>query len=64
MRLNIARLVADLGGAASAATAAGVSRTTPYRWIERHFISSRVLERIKRSRPDLVIDDYFEVKPT
>ena len=60
MRLNIAQLVADLGGAAQTARLIGTQRTAPYRWIAASYVSSRVLEQIKAAVPHIDIDDYFE----
>lgn len=59
-KLNIQRLIDDLGGAASAAKLAGVVRTAPYGWVARQYVSSVVLERIKSNKPDLELDSYFE----
>ena len=59
-RLNIAALIADLGGATRVAEQAGVVRTAPYGWIRRHYVSSEVLERLKAANPDLDLDCYFE----
>jgi hypothetical protein len=58
-RLEVDRLVDDLGGPARVAAAIGVSRTTPYRWIKRNFMSSRTMEQLKDAFPSLVIEDYF-----
>lgn len=60
MRLNIAQLVADLGGASATARMINVQRTAPYRWIAASYVSSRVLEQIKAAAPHIDIDDYFE----
>jgi hypothetical protein len=59
-RLNVKRLVDDLGGAAGTALMVGVQRTAPYRWIKDQYLSSYAMERIKAARPDIVLDDYFE----
>lgn len=58
--LNVARLIADLGGAARVAEIAGVARTAPYGWIRRRYVSSQVFERIKEAAPNLNLDAYFE----
>lgn len=60
LKFDVARLVADLGGAASIAEIAGVARTTPYRWIESGYLNSRVLERVKERLPALDLNAYFE----
>ena len=60
-RLNISRLVQDVGGATKAATTAGVVRTAPYGWIKRNYIGSPVLEKLLSANPDIKIDDYFEL---
>lgn len=59
-KLNIARLVEDLGGASTVAHMAEVVRTAPYGWINRNFMSSIVLEKILTSKPELDLDTYFE----
>ncbi len=59
-KLNIQRLIDDLGGASAVAQIAGVVRTAPYGWINRAYVSSVVLERIKSQKPELDLDLYFE----
>lgn len=59
-RLNIERLVGDLGGAAEVAKAINTSRTVPYGWIQRRFLGSRAMEALKTAFPQLNIDHYFE----
>lgn len=59
-RLNVQRLIDDMGGAASVAMVAGVHRTAPYRWAKDGYLSSYVMERIKAARPDIMLDTYFE----
>ncbi|MAS48215.1 MAG: hypothetical protein CL557_12510 [Alphaproteobacteria bacterium] len=59
-KLNIARLVEDLGGASTVANMAEVVRTAPYGWINRNFMSSIVLEKILTRKPELDLDTYFE----
>ncbi|MFO0448266.1 MAG: hypothetical protein ACK52I_06315, partial [Pseudomonadota bacterium] len=59
-RLNVGRLVMDLGGPAVVARSIGVPRTVPYRWLQRNYLSSRVIERLKTAHPELNIDHYFE----
>lgn len=60
VRLNVRRLIDDIGGAATAAQLAGVTRTAPYRWVKDGYLSSYVMEKFKAAHPELVIDDYFE----
>tara|TARA_R100001509_G_scaffold44585_1_gene24216 strand:- start:2065 stop:2292 length:228 start_codon:yes stop_codon:yes gene_type:complete len=60
MRLNIEKLITDLGGASSVAKITGVVRTAPYGWMKRRYISSQVLEKIKEHAPDIDFNDYFE----
>jgi len=57
---NVARLVADMGGASAVASMLGTPRTAPYRWIRHRYVSSRMLEALKWHNPQLKIDDYFE----
>ena len=59
-KLNIQRLIDDLGGASAVAQIAGVVRTAPYGWINRAYVSSVCLERIKSQKPELDLDLYFE----
>tara|TARA_B100000131_G_scaffold120007_1_gene117003 strand:+ start:4726 stop:5019 length:294 start_codon:yes stop_codon:yes gene_type:complete len=59
-RLNISRLIEDLGGVSSVAKLAGVVRTAPYGWVNRHYLSSPVLEKIKSAHPELDLNSYFE----
>lgn len=58
--MNIARLVADLGGATAVAEMVQKARTTPYSWIRSGYISSENLALLKSARPDLDLDKYFE----
>lgn len=60
LRMNVARLVSDMGGAAVVARYIGKSRTTPYSWIRSGYISSENLALLKSARPDIDIDEYFE----
>lgn len=60
VRMNVGRLVEDLGGAAKVAAAVNKSRTTPYSWIKANYISSQNLALIKGAHPDLDLDLYFE----
>ena len=59
-KLNISRLIQDLGGASAAAKITGTVRTAPYGWIARQYVSSAVLEKIKSHDPDLDLDAYFD----
>lgn len=59
-KLNIQRLIDDLGGASSVAKLVGVVRTAPYGWVARQYVSSVVLEKIKSENPELDLDLYFE----
>lgn len=59
-KLNIQRLIDDLGGASSVAKLVGVVRTAPYGWVSRRYVSSVVLEKIKSENPNLNLDRYFE----
>lgn len=56
------KLIADLGGARAVAQALGLSRTTPYRWLDRSGLSARTLARLKAAFPDLSVDQYFTTK--
>jgi len=59
-KLNIQRLIDDLGGASAVAQITGVVRTAPYGWINRAYLSSVVLEKIKSEKPEIDLDKYFE----
>jgi|TARA_Y100000296_G_C5177440_1_gene260949 hypothetical protein len=63
MKLNISRLINDLGGATAVAKQLGKHRTAPYGWVSRKKISSDILEQIKKFYPEVKIDEYFE-QPT
>ena len=58
-KLNIKRLIRELGGPAEISAKSGICRTTPYRWIRSGVISSRYLEKLKTAY-DFLLDDYFE----
>lgn len=62
-RLNVERLIRDLGGITRVAVIAGTHRSTPHRWLRVRSIKSAELEKIKAALPDLSIDDYFEPQP-
>jgi hypothetical protein len=59
-KLNVRRLIEDVGGAKAASDATGAPRTAPYRWIKTGRFSVGVLERLKAAAPHLDLDDYFE----
>ena len=59
-RLNVSRLVRDLGGAAKVASIVGTVRTAPYRWIKKNYIGSPALAKIKAAIPQLDLNYYFE----
>jgi len=60
VRFDVSQFVDDLGGAAMAAEACQVSRTTPYRWLKTGRISSEVLARAVRSNPLIDMNKYFK----
>lgn len=60
VRMNIERMVNDLGGVAELTNKIGVVRTAPYRWIKSGYISNRVLEKIKTAYPLIDLNQYFE----
>lgn len=60
-RLNIGRLVNDLGGARRVAEILGVPRTAPYRWASTGYIASTHLEVLASAHPDLDLMQYFEL---
>jgi len=60
LRINVARLVSDLGGASAVAKMVRKARTTPYSWIRSGYISSENLALLKSARPDLDLNKYFE----
>lgn len=59
-RLNVARLVSDLGGARQVAATLGIVRTAPYRWIRHNYMGSKTLAKIKALHPALDLNYYFE----
>jgi len=59
-RLNVRKLVDDLGGARAVASICGVARTAPYGWIKRGYLGSPAIESIKAARPNLDLDYYFQ----
>jgi hypothetical protein len=58
-KLNIARLVGDVGGPTKITEKTGICRTTPYRWMTSNFISNRHLEALVTAF-DISLDHYFE----
>ena len=60
VKLNVSKLIEDLGGARAAANICGVARTVPYGWIKRGYLGSPVIERIKAAHPNLDLDYYFQ----
>lgn len=59
-RLNVHKLVHDLGGPAKVASIVGTVRTAPYRWIKKNYIGSPTLAKIKAAIPQLDLNYYFE----
>ena len=59
MKFDIRRLVSDLGGASSVAQKLGITRTIPYQWMDRDYISSTYLAKIKEAHPALDLDEYI-----
>lgn len=57
--MRIKEMVDDCGGASALAKNIGVSRTTPYRWINQGALSSRALNKIKAAYPTLDMNKYF-----
>lgn len=58
--MDVKRLIEDLGGPSKVAAALGKARTSPYRWIERNYITSRTLAQIKDHWPKVNLDEYFD----
>lgn len=58
-KINIARLVRDLGGPTEIAKKTSICRTTPYRWITSDYISSNHLGALVTAF-DISLDQYFE----
>ena len=56
---DVAKLIADMGGAAHVARLTGKSRTAPYRWIDQGFISTKILAVLKEADPSIDMDAYF-----
>ena len=59
-KLNIKKLIEDMGGATKVAKIAGVQRTAPYGWIRQGHIRSTFLEKMTTAHPHLKLDLYFE----
>lgn len=64
IRLNIKRLVRDIGGVTVVANTLGICRTAPYRWLKEETVSLPTLCRIKTAWPDIDLNHYFEEMPT
>jgi len=62
MKLDIGRLIEDLGGHTRVSALTGVARTAPYGWVKRGYIGSPHLERIKEAHPNLDLNWYFSEK--
>lgn len=60
VRLNVTKLIKEMGGHSTFAALVGKPRTAPYRWEKSGRISSEVLEKIKVIRPELDLDYFFE----
>jgi predicted site-specific integrase-resolvase len=58
-KLNLNKLIRDLGGPVRVAEQMQICRTTPYRWLSVGRISVENLERLK-SAFDFSLDLYFE----
>lgn len=59
MKFNVKQLIDDCGGVANLSKTIGVSRTTPYRWIQQDMITTTKLSEIKKHFA-LDVDLYFE----
>ncbi len=59
MKFDIRRLVSDLGGASRVAQKLGITRTIPYQWMDRDYVSSTYLAKIKEAHPALDLDNYI-----
>ena len=60
VRLNVQKLIEDLGGVGAVTKATGITRTAPYRWIKEGGVSSYNLERIVGAFPEVDLMAYFE----
>ena len=58
-KLDVARLIDDLGKPAEVALRMGLRRNAAYRWINTGKISVENLNRLKSAFPDVRLDDYF-----
>ena len=63
LRLDVAGLVADQGGARRVAQIVGVSRSTPYRWIREGSIGFRLVEALLANDPRLDLREYLREVP-
>ena len=59
MKFNVKKLIDDCGGGSNLAKTIGVSRTSPYRWMDQDMITSTKLSDIKKHFA-LDVDIYFE----
>ena len=59
MKFNVKQLIEDCGGVTRLAQTIGVSRTTPYRWMQQDMITTTKLSEIKKHFA-LDVDMYFE----
>lgn len=59
MKFNVKQLIDDCGGVANLSKTIGVSRITPYRWIQQDMITTTKLSEIKKHFT-LDVDLYFE----
>lgn len=57
-RLDIARIIRDLGGATEVSRRLDIPRSAPYRWLERGSLKVSVLDRLLTEWPELRLDDY------
>jgi len=61
-KLDVERLIADLGGVARVAEMTDSPRTAPYRWLRTGRIGSDKLVMIKASCPEIDLDDYIQIE--
>lgn len=62
VKLNVKKLIVEMGGHSKLAELVEKPRTAPYRWEKSGRISSEVLEKIKKKRPELDLDYFFEAE--
>jgi len=58
MNFDVQRLVSDLGGATKVSSQLNITRTIPYGWIRRRYISSTYLARLKEVNKSLDLNQY------